>query len=280
MGVIHLYAELLPNIKIVTVAITLATNSTSETGAWISPSGNLFFIKHDGVELPLELPARISIRNGGLLKVPKGQQELSFRFPLAAENLSCTPSNDSDVLAPWGARLLTSFANFQCRECEAPVLKPYSIRSWKDLPSENWAEMMDFWHCHKPDVGQDNVGASEKGHAVSTPGIGLVDISSFYFHPDDCQLTKVRATVFAILQTSVGGILCILAIRRRSFGFTKHTMKSSPIQMPYIKHHTQNALDVIPRVVHGVDFSFPLLPPSSNRLQETLSFHYNASPTN
>lgn len=22
---------------------------------------------------------------------------------------------------------------------------------WKDLPSGNWAEMMDFWHCHKPD---------------------------------------------------------------------------------------------------------------------------------
>lgn len=207
MGVIHLYAELLPNIRIVTVAITLSTSSTSETAAWIPPSSNSFFIKHDGVQMPLELPARILFREGGLLRVPEGQQELSFRFPLAAESLSCTHSKDSDVLAPWGARLLPSFANFQCRECGAPILKPHSIRSWKDLPSENWAEMMDFWHCHKPDVGQDNVAASEKGYAVSTPSIGLVDISSFYFHSDDCQSIKVRTTIIAIFQTSADGIL-------------------------------------------------------------------------
>lgn len=191
MSVIHLYAELLPNIRIVTVAITLSTITTSQTAACVSSSGDIFSIKHDDVETPLELPAQVALRDGGLLSVPEGKQELHFRFPLAVMNLNCNPSNESEVLAPWGAQSLPIFADFRCLECDISILQPRSIRCWKDLPSDNWAEMMDFWHCHKPDVEQSHTGVSEKGFATSTQGIGLVDISSFYFHPDDCHSIKV-----------------------------------------------------------------------------------------
>ncbi|KAI6785612.1 uncharacterized protein J7T54_005946 [Emericellopsis cladophorae] len=69
-----------------------------------------------------------------------------------------------------------------------------------NLPSENWAEMMEFWHCHKPhdhDHGHTNGGAEQadltkRGYGASNAisaqeTVGLVDITSFMFTESDCD---------------------------------------------------------------------------------------------
>jgi hypothetical protein len=67
--------------------------------------------------------------------------------------------------------------------------------------------MMDFWHCHKPDVGGtgdlspkavdvENTAASRGSGANTkfTPssGIGFVDLTTFLLTDTDCQNTQVR----------------------------------------------------------------------------------------
>ncbi|OJD29851.1 ubiquitin-conjugating enzyme e2c-binding protein [Diplodia corticola] len=74
------------------------------------------------------------------------------------------------------------------------------VERWMDLPNENWAEMMDFWHCHKPHEhhlpghthdGRDDVG-KEKGYAASNrimakKGVGYVDLTYLLLAEEDCS---------------------------------------------------------------------------------------------
>ena len=67
------------------------------------------------------------------------------------------------------------------------------MRDWKDLPSEGWAEMMDFWHCHKPDEPHmHDHGSLKKGYAANSQlalkqGIAMVDANDFLLASEDCQ---------------------------------------------------------------------------------------------
>ncbi|SSD58648.1 uncharacterized protein SCODWIG_00409 [Saccharomycodes ludwigii] len=38
-----------------------------------------------------------------------------------------------------------------CNNCQEKVLDSIYYDKIYDLPSENWTELMDLWHCHKPD---------------------------------------------------------------------------------------------------------------------------------
>ncbi|KAF5682686.1 hypothetical protein FCIRC_4865 [Fusarium circinatum] len=81
-----------------------------------------------------------------------------------------------------------------CRSCGSEFVAQNIINTWKDLPSENWAEMMEFWHCHKPHDHdhQDPESLATKGyganHAISAQqGVGFVDLTSFLFSESDCR---------------------------------------------------------------------------------------------
>jgi hypothetical protein len=88
------------------------------------------------------------------------------------------------------------------------------ITEWKDLPSDNWAEMMEFWHCHKPvDHNNPSAGAetdgktTNKGYGANNvisaqQGIGLIDVTSFVLSTDDCSAVLVSVAL-SILSTFV-----------------------------------------------------------------------------
>jgi ubiquitin-protein ligase E3 D len=88
----------------------------------------------------------------------------------------------------------------QCRRCATRLLAPGRVREWRDLPSENWAEMMEFWHCHKPhEPGRETAGA-ERAYAagrklVALEGVGFVDLVSFLLAERDCTNLKVSRLV-------------------------------------------------------------------------------------
>ncbi|EGW33072.1 uncharacterized protein SPAPADRAFT_150678 [Spathaspora passalidarum NRRL Y-27907] len=44
---------------------------------------------------------------------------------------------------------------FVCANCETPLIRS-EMYTFKDMPSEYWYEMMDFWHCHKPESDHDH----------------------------------------------------------------------------------------------------------------------------
>ena len=131
-----------------------------------------------------------------------------------------------DEFTPWTADEMSSSTRIRCRECEQVFLDSSLISEsgnqstgesstpgwiWKDLPSGNWAEMMDFWHCHKPDPHEghekeekdtaleiEEQTAQTKGygadsHVVAVSGTVFVDVATFLLAETDCiGLRKVR----------------------------------------------------------------------------------------
>ena len=203
MSIAHVYAELLPSIQVVTVAVTLPSASTKGTEATVSAEGQVFSVKHKGVTTSLELPTRLAQACCQNVKIMDAQQQLSFRFkPQATTPIRHLSSRD-EVLVPWDAQSLSNETVLKCRVCNTDLLRPSAVRNWKDLPSANWAEMMDFWHCHKPDLPRGAAQVVDKGYTASSSfsavqGTGLVDHDSFVLFPMDCISLQVRLAFDAV----------------------------------------------------------------------------------
>jgi len=100
-----------------------------------------------------------------------------------------------------------NFWDVLCAGCGSSVVKMLSLKVWRDLPNENWAEMMDFWHCHKPHEhehgngngnGNENVeeATAKKGYSATNklkaiPGVGFAGLSYLILSAEDCTNIKV-----------------------------------------------------------------------------------------
>lgn len=195
------YAELLPNIKSISLSIILPTPATASTRVTVDAGSPSATVYHNGEYTRLILPGPANPSPQQLVvKADVGEKALSCRLPLA----SLTPAmrDSRENYAPWSAPELSSRqgVSFHCRTCSATLVPPGWINQWKDLPSENWADMMDFWHCHKPhDEGKDKAHDASgkyslfgKGFAVDR-GTGLVDRCYFLFSSKDCKAAQVSS---------------------------------------------------------------------------------------
>ncbi|KAI2473050.1 ubiquitin-conjugating enzyme E2-binding protein [Annulohypoxylon bovei var. microspora] len=198
---ILIYAELLSNIRQVSVGCSLPTPSQVATSAIVSSDGLVFTIHHDGVEASVRLPGRVN--SPKLLRAQQlGTKSLSWRLPLAT-----TPDHNvipvlEEQTVPWSANDLQPESTITCRTCRATIIESGTIKVWKDLPSENWAEMMEFWHCHKPHDhghghGHDHdEDLTSKGYGASSrisaqPSVGFVDLTSFLLSETDVSASNI-----------------------------------------------------------------------------------------
>ncbi|KAI0888629.1 ubiquitin-conjugating enzyme E2-binding protein [Annulohypoxylon maeteangense] len=202
---ILIYAELLANIRQVSVVCLLPTPSRESTSAIISSDSLVFTIHHDDIETSVRLPGKLNVysppREQILPQQKLGSRYLPWRLPLATTPGHYAVSALEDQTVPWSANDLQPESSVTCRTCRAPIVESGTIKVWKDLPSENWAEMMEFWHCHKPhDHGHghehDNDGLTSKGYGASSrisaqPGVGFVDLTSFLLSETDLSASNI-----------------------------------------------------------------------------------------
>ena len=197
MAAINLYAELLLNIRQVTVFVTLPTGSNDRTQFELSTDRKVLYVYHDGEQNMLNLPCQTI--STATIQVPTSSfKELSFRLQAALEDRDSQMNElDSEQTSIWPASQLTPQTQIACRSCK-DILAKDSINVWKDLPSENWAEMMDFWHCHKPRVKEDTryTDVSKKGYSASNcctprPSIGYVNDLHLRLSSSDCSGMQV-----------------------------------------------------------------------------------------
>ncbi|KAJ9263107.1 hypothetical protein DTO021C3_2023 [Paecilomyces variotii] len=226
---IHLHAELLPNIRQLTFYVSLPAGSyISQDGSTLKPEISLsesrraVTVSVGGEMETMKLPARVSESSRSGLRFPEralsghptamdgaNRMEFSFRMQVDKDEVpGLTKDEFVDDFIPWTAADMSTSALVRCRECSAVILDPGEHTegwTWKDLPSGNWAEMMDFWHCHKPDPheGHDHKSIEDsnavlKGYGAAnqisaSPGTVLVDVASFLVAEVDCNgLRKVH----------------------------------------------------------------------------------------
>lgn len=254
---LYLHAELLPNIRQITLYISLPSHpalnglrpdirlSESRKAVTVSLPSPL-----DHVTETIKLPARVNEISRRALQsnnitIPKQpttdhSHDFSFRMQIdLTDPVLVTNDELIDDYVPWTAADMTPTTRIRCRTCAAELLNTAAQRReasdresradgwlWKDLPSGNWAEMMDFWHCHKPDPHEEDAeseataamkiedqNAQVKGYGASSrvvaiPGSVLVDTATFLVAEGDCGgLKKVR--VFCLFSSSEN-LLCFL----------------------------------------------------------------------
>lgn len=203
-----IYSELLSNIRQVSIAATLSSPPDATTKAEILDDGQLFQIHHQGHTETLGLPARVSMSTA--ISIPSGKAvNLAWRLPVSAADSQPSRFSPENQALPWNSLDLKDQSPISCRECSAIIVGHGKITAWKDLPSENWAEMMEFWHCHKPHNeshthGQqgDETLADNKGYGANNvisaqDGIGFVDLASFMFSESDCTDLTVSFSPYA-----------------------------------------------------------------------------------
>ena len=193
------YAELLTNIRAITLSVHLSSPASASTRITVDPSASVAILHHHGESIRLPLPAEVNSE----------PQQCQYRAIAGTENLSCRlelalplrPRGENHTR--WSAPELIRIASvsFDCHECGSTLIPRERIKKWKDLPSGNWADMMDLWHCHKPlddDKKKREAGGDEsakysafgKGFAVER-GTGLVDRVYLLLPTDDCENIQV-----------------------------------------------------------------------------------------
>ena len=198
---ILVYAELLSNIRQISVVAELPSPKNLGTHARITNSGRSLEVYHNGDKETLLLPAGTSA--SGTLPLPShSSQKLSWRLPLDVAEFQ-PPAAVVDV-SSWSSADLGVATAVLCRACSGNLVEKGVIQAWKDLPSDNWAEMMEFWHCHKPHDPEPGNGDQEaqvlKGYGAENAikaqsGVGFVDLVSFLFMEADCIGLEVSSPV-------------------------------------------------------------------------------------
>ncbi|KAJ6445921.1 ubiquitin-conjugating enzyme E2C-binding protein [Purpureocillium lavendulum] len=202
---IAIYAELLANIRQVSVGATLPSPPDASTVAEVFDAGQRLRIRHHGQSEVLNLPASVATGSAGLPVAQGPSAALNWRLPVSPVDAGAARFTPENQAVPWNSGDIKPGSAICCRACGDALVQDGRIDTWKDLPSENWAEMMEFWHCHKPhDHGQhENETLTNRGYGANNaisaqPGVGFVDITSFMFSESDC-----RGLLFS---TSVSGV--------------------------------------------------------------------------
>ena len=252
-----IYAELLSNIRQISVIAVLPIPSNNQTTVALSSDRQQIALQHGGQTTTLTLPGQV--HPTAQLQLPAlGKTELSWRLPLAGQP---TRSEAPDVEAPWPAQGLEADLEISCRECRAVFVGKGTVKTWKDLPSENWAEMMEFWHCHKPDdepsghEGHDHSHShthdpnTSKGYGanskfIAKAGLGFVDIQTFLLAESDCRNYEVSYffVPFIAQHSSSLSVLPIPLCPGYQEGGQTISIAWSPIQTPKIEYSFQSAL--------------------------------------
>ncbi|KAI6825460.1 hypothetical protein KC340_g13974 [Hortaea werneckii] len=220
---IHLYAEHLQNIRTLSIQASLATFSNTETRATLSADGSQLSLSHEGETATIQLPITVpGGHNDATLVIPSApSKELTFRVSLEEKpgsNLLGERPAGGETIVPWMSSHLSASAEISCANCRSVLIPRGAVTQWKDLPSEGWAEMMDFWHCHKPDAPHDHHhahgvhGSAGRGIGANSKlaverGVGLVGPLELLFAKEDTQNIKVSST--HLTSSHENTLLCI-----------------------------------------------------------------------
>lgn len=196
---IYVYAELLLHIRQLTLYASLEEDRDQGTQVFLSSDKKVITLVYGDTTASIYLPTQIK-GTANITFPTQRRTEVSTKLQIEdqaelQEAIDASPG----IQVPWTASSLTPDAYLLCRACHNVLLEADTVTEWKDLPSENWAELMDLWFCHKPHEHQhdDTSAAESKGFSAESkvmnePRTGLVDTLSFVLHSDDSKAVQVR----------------------------------------------------------------------------------------
>lgn len=193
-------AEYFPRLD--SVIISLDANSVVDPKILYDKNENILNVGNEAIQLPFqsrEGDADVKLINlktdkdksniSILLKVPTVEQELSSSSFM---NYSVPSLSNTTFVQKWSVQDLKertpvdpetkkNLFSFNCKSCNHKLIDSL-LRSFFDLPSELWAEMMEFWHCHKPNIDlKTNLQKTSYYNGVLKPGSSREVIIGNYY---------------------------------------------------------------------------------------------------
>lgn len=159
-------AEFLPHIKVITVCIgceksEVKSITTSNDGT------KLLFERVTGDIVTLKLP--VDTVKGLAVDISKqnGTGCLSFKLPSHPKYSDVESVEKNQVMEslttrkdfPWSCaelRALRDKGILKCCKCNHDIIDLKDVRKMNEMPSENWSEMMEYWHCDRPEISNPN----------------------------------------------------------------------------------------------------------------------------
>lgn len=211
-----LYAEHLQHIRQTTITITLSSANDASTQVCLSLDGETLSVSHRGesshLKLPRRLPPSTTTRQLALPSTQTHSGELCLRISVedggAVAEREGTGGGVDDGAVPWSPEALGG-AQIACEACGGLVTERGRVSEWRRMPTRNWEELMELWHCHKPSCGgrraghrdedEDAKDYSAANRLVAQPGVGLVDSCHLLLYPEDCLGVAVSFTALLFL---------------------------------------------------------------------------------
>lgn len=120
-------------------------------------------------------------------------------------------------LNKWSKKHLKHLKDFQliCERCAFIILDSRTnCQRLNEMPSDNWMELMDYWHCHKPDSQREFTSSSKSDFSTFSssrnftlkPSINEVLISGSSFHT---LLDTIKDKIEVLQQESEIVLRCI-----------------------------------------------------------------------
>lgn len=215
-----IYAEFLANIQQVAIYVTLPSLPTWNTVVTLNGDKVTVTTKHYGSNTTALLPAKVQGPSELVLHDDQSLEH-SWRLPVIPDGTRPSTAFPLDAVndAPWSAFDMTSKASILCLVCLRqkkfqPLVERGKVKVWKDLPSQNWAELMEFWHCHKPsdvssgkELRTSSKGYSAESSLLAEQGTGLINTTSFLLAEGDCTGLSVRIIPLLLVLRSLDSFL-------------------------------------------------------------------------
>jgi hypothetical protein len=119
------------------------------------------------------------------VKVQSGHFELKLSTPSA--HGSIVPISEPLPLLDASQLSASSPTSFICASCSLPLVQSSKIRSYMDLPSEHWEELVDAWMCHTDQSLHEQVAKRGRGF---WPGTGQALIGGSYILFEESSVVK------------------------------------------------------------------------------------------
>ncbi|RCK55466.1 hypothetical protein Cantr_04109 [Candida viswanathii] len=177
------FTEYLPRLNTISVVTDVSEDFKLEEIASVSliTPQELSIQAKDAPPIKIKLP--VSITEIKISGVRLSNNTLSFSIKLSGTSQDTVPFTDQTI-EQWSCKDLTKTPKlgshhsfkFVCRNCQQQLIDS-SRFNFKDMPSELWYEMMDFWHCHKPENHEEH---KKDYKGVLKPDGGTIIIGGYY----------------------------------------------------------------------------------------------------
>lgn len=161
---------------------------------------NSLLIKLSSNQVLVKLPIEIT-QLSKITRIQQGDKKLTIKISLGSKTNDSVGAITESFMRfttdtenqKWSCKDLknktpeqdgTNIFKMSCSKCLETIIDSEKTRKFFDLPSEFWSEMMDFWHCHKPNAKEnDRIRNYYNGNLKAKDG--EVIIGGYYFLTND-----------------------------------------------------------------------------------------------